>query len=589
MPNPAEDLARYTGQDYLYDDEEKLKRYRSRLSWAQKEQGDFRKNADIFLTYYRNKNKVFTRGGQKVVVPRAIKNVDAMFAALTSFDVWPAVTPRGLTTLDMAEVQQLALRQEWVDQEVLETAEHAIKESLVVGIGYVKVGYAYEEETIETEEGAEETYLVKDNVTVEHIPYDEIYFDPEAKKWEDIRWICQRYELPLEDVMKDDSFPDEAKAGLKRDATVKEDWRDSEHAEPSPDEERVVLYEMHDLMRGVVCTFSENHDQILKESPELFALRQTPKLRNPYVPYITRTDIGKVIGISDVQVMKPSIDEENVLRSSIATFVERMKPKLLADEGVMTEAGKKAMRSQEWGEVVELRGGTIAQGGVIPLQMPNLPQEAFLQDQKAAFDSDSSVAVNELSQGLLPEGRKTASAMNLLASATAVRQSEKRNHLDRFYRAIGDRMLYVMKLLYENERIVRMVGEREDVIWQFTAEDISFESNVGIDLEQKQILDTDAKRELAMAMWNIGGGDPEVDKTELKKLVFKLLGFPQEVIKALIKTPEEMQAEQMAAGQAQAAQAQAAEGIIPAPENIPGPLSGTGLVDMVNPGSPPVG
>lgn len=591
--------------DWLYDDEEKLKRYKARLQWAKTDQQQFRNQAEIYLTYYRNKNKVFTRGGQRVIVPRAIKNVDAMFAALTAFDIWPLVYPKGLTTIDMADVQQQLLRSEWEEQEVLEQAEYAIKEALICGIGFVKVGYEYEEDEPEDdEELAEELAepdadpdevmaprVIKDNVLVEHIPYDEVYFDPEAKKWEDIRWIVQKYELPIEDVKNDDTIPEDRKKDLKHDTHVKQEWREAaaldRTKEPNPDEARISLYDMYNLEYGTVCTFAEGHDKILKEVPLIFAQRPKLHQRNPFVPYVSRTDVHSPIGISDVQVMKPSIDEENVLRSSIATYVERMKPKILSEEGVFTDQAKKAIRSQEWAEVVELRQGAILGNSVKPMEFPSLPQESFVQDAKAASDSDSSIGLNDLLQGQLPAGRKTATAMAQLAESSTVRQSEKRNHLSRFYGAIAERMLFVMKLLYEQDRVVRMVEDYGDIVWNFSAEDIAFESAVGIELEQKEVLDSDAKREKYMMLLNVLGADPTVDQAELKKLVLKQLGIPAEVIRNLIKTPEAMQAEQAAQLQAQAQGQIAEEGVIPDPANIPGPLPGSALAQMANEGELP--
>lgn len=600
--------------DYFWDDDEKLKRYKARLAWAKNDQSDFRSQADIYLSYYRNKNKVFTRGGQKVIVPRAIKNVDAMQAALTAFDVWPVVVPKGLTTLDMAEVQQQALRLEWEEQEVLNTAEYAIKESLIVGIGYVKVGYEYEEEMPTEEEQDDEVAMelsenpdatpeaafaqaaepvpIKDNVVVDHVPYDEVYFDPEAKKWDDLRWIAHAYEVPLEEVMDDETIPDARKENLKRDTVVNPSWREAagqDGKDVTADEERVVLIEMYDLVKGTTCTFTEGHDEILKEVPNPYALRRRLKDRNPFVPYVTRTDIGKVIGISDVQVMKPSIDEENVLRSGLATFVDRMKPKLLAEEGIFGDQAKKALRSQEWGEVVELRQGAILGNSFKPMEFPSLPPEAFTQDAKAAYDADSSIGLNEILQGQLPSGRKSATGMQIMANASSIRQSEKRNHLNRFYMAIADRMLYLMKLLYDQERIVRMVEDYGDIVWTFDANDIAFESGVGVEIEQKEILDTEAKREKFMALLNILGGDPTVDGTELKKYVLRNIGIPAEVIRKLIKSPEQMQAEQQAAMQTTANQAVAEQGITPPPENIPGPLPGSALVAAANEGETPQG
>ena len=564
------------------DDNEKLKRYRERVEWAKNKTAHWRTNAEVFLTYYRNKPKVFTKGGQKVVVPIAIKNVDAMFAALTAFQIVPVVAPKGTTTYDMAMVQQELVRNEWDSQEVAETTEYAIKESLVTGIGFAKVGYEFEEETEEEDirgetaggmatETVEDTVVVKDRVLVEHIPYDELYFDPEAKKWEDVTWVCQKFELPLEEVKADPRYSNTDDLGHS--TTVSEAWRPtaSKHSGDHPDAQRVVMYEFWDLVRGNICWFAEGHEDILREGINPYVNRIDMHKRNPYVPYITRKDIGEVIGIGDIQAQKTVIDEANVLRSSTATYVERMKPKLLSDEGVFTDQGKKALRSQEWGEVVELRKGAILQQSVKPMEMPTLPQEAFMLAGTAAQDANDAIGMNELLGAQLPVGRKTATAMAQLGQATTVRQSEKRNSLERFYRKIADRMLYLMKSYYEQPRVVREVTDMGDVVWEFNNEDIDFESQVMVELEPKEVLDSESKREKFMAMLNVLATDPYVNQPELKKFVFEQgLNIPKDIVRKFIRTEEE--AQQMMQMQANMQNGQNGQGggtEFVTPQNIP--------------------
>lgn len=588
-------MAEYNKQIVAYrelSDDEKIKRYNARIRWAKEATKKARNMAEVYVQYYRNKPQVFTKGGQKVIVPQALKNVDAMFAALTAFHIVPVVAPKGLTTADMARVQEQALRNEWDEQEVMETSEDAIKESLVCGIGFVKVGYEFEEVEEgyevegETPEGlATETQtdkvVVKDNVTIEHIPYDELFWDPEAKKWDDVTWVCQKYTVPIEELKGDERYTNTA--DLKPSAYIDEKWRSGGISKnlvsDESDEQRVVLYEFWDLIRGTICWFAEGNDQILRESLNPFLNRLTFRKRNPFVPFISRSDIGEVWGISDVAAMKPAIDEQNILRSKLATWVERNSPKILADEGVFTEQGKKAMRSQEYGEVVELRKGAVLQQSVRPLEVPTMPQEAFVQDSKAANDADDVVGMTALLGGNLPPGRKTATAMQQLGQAETIRQSEKRNRLTRFYREIADKTLYLMQALYEQDRITRIVEDIGDVVWDWNAEDISFESSVTVDLEPREVLDSATKREKFLALWNLGGQDPYIDPIELRKFVLRDgLGIPMEIVRLLVKDIDRVEQEQQAAAEQEAMAGGPGAG--PAEQNM-------ALVDRAMEGNPP--
>lgn len=544
-------------------DDEKIRRYKARIAWFDTEYNNWRNEADKNISYYRLKNSVYTKGGQKVRTPMVIKNVDAMVAALTAFEVVPVVAPKGQTTYNIARVQQEALRNEWDELDVIEQCEYAIKEGVVTGFGVVKVGYEYQEEGEEVvekglvldEESGEQTVgvdtddsdvvVLKDTVYVEHIPFDEIGWDPEAKKWDDCTFAYHRYTMTLEELKLDPSFKNTE--NLKGNTSINDKWKAASTGPKTDmtDEERVTVYEFWDLVRGTICWFAEGYDLILREAPSPFAKRSTLKKRNPFVPYITRSDIGRVPGISDVYVMRPMQDAQNIIRSSMTTFVERIKPKFLAEEGVIDEGGKRALRSQEWGEVITIKQGAILTNAIKPAELPTMPPEAFSLDDKDDQDGADGIGMNELLGGQLPVGRKTATAMQQLGQATTVRQSEKRNHLERFYKEVADRMLYLMQGFYEKDRITRIVGDMGDELWDWNADDISFESSVTVEVEPKEVLDTDQKREKFLAMLNILGGDPTVNQTELKRYVLRDgLGIPAEIVRTILKTEEQIQQEQ---------------------------------------------
>jgi hypothetical protein len=555
-----------------YDDEDqKLKAYRSRVEYAEQQLGKWHSDANIFLSYYRLTNRVFTKGGQKVRVPAPVKNVDAMFAVLTAFEVVPVVVPKGFTQGDIAMVADAALKNEWDECRVVEESEDAIKESLITKIGFAKVSYRYEEsDEYETEvsspqmdpdTGATQTPtetvadVIEDRIVVEHIPWDEVYFDPEAKKWKDCRWVYQVHDLPLDEAKQ--RWPG---ADLKATTRLEFDPKKPRLSEGTIDEERVRVFEMYDLPAGTKCWFDAT--QILEEGPNPFGQRLDLHQRNPYVAFITRSDPGNVPGISDIEAMKTAIDEANTTRSNLTTFVDRVKPKLIAAEGAFTDQGKNAFKSQEFNEVVELRQG-VPMSDVMPMPMPSFS--------------------NELLQGLLPAGRKTATAMQHMAQASTVRQAEKRNRLERFYKEIADRILYLMKVVYDQPRIARIVENYGDVVWDFDSEDISFEYALSVELEPKEIKDTETMREMGATAYNLLREDPLINgEAFLQDILVKYFKFPVEDVRNWMKTAEQQQEEAMAAAQEEAAMTQAAEGQVPDPNMIPGPVPGDALMRAVN-------
>lgn len=579
------------------DGPDRLKRMQNMVSWAETGLKKFRDRGEENWKYYELKNPVYTRGGQKVRVPTVVENVDSMHAALTSFEIVPVVTPKAATPYQLAVLIDRAIKAEWEELEVVRKSDPALKDALIPGIGFMLVEYDYAEETEEQPLGRgtdpdtgeevdlveEVTYAVRDQARVRYIPWDEVFFDPEAKTWDDVAWVCHKYTMPLEDMKEDEELDSKARSELQRDTVVA--FRTGDDSHVAPEEERVTCYKFYDL-RGDSCyLFAENAGRILKEYTNPFGARYEMKDRNPFVPYVTRSFGGRVWGLSDTDVMRPSVDEQNIVRSNIATHVDRLKVKLVAEDGVIDNAGKRALKSQEWGEVVTVRAGALSQGQILkPLEMPTMPQEAFFHDGQAKADSRSAIGLNELLRGELPAGRKTATAMEFMAQASTVRQSEKRNSLERFYKDIADRILYLMKTLYEDERLTRLTGDDGTIVAEWKGQDLDVDYILSVDIEPREILDTQAKQEKYMALKNVFGVDPTIKQENLNRYLMQAFGIPEDVIEDLVMTTEELNAMAMAQEQQQMGmmaaeagfreQTQAPEPAVPA---FPGAEVGTAL------------
>lgn len=601
------------------DEEDKVKRYKSRVDLAERKQKNWLGESEKFLSYYRNKPKVFTKGGQQVRVPVAISAIDAMYSALTAVEVEIRLTPLGTTTSPQAEVAEEALRHEWIKAKVQQEIEYATKDALITGLGWVFVGYEYEtaEEEAEREDAELEAdalsriqerfqqtgeypdpeeiageiptttkleYTIKDRVFVEHVCYDEMLWDPEAKKWPDVRWVCRKLLLPWEQVKQDPTFYNTE--DLTWDSVV--DGNNRSKGDPADDEKRVTLYELHDFETGMVCWFPKEGDQLLREDPIPFAHEADYQDRSQFVPLILRTNPGEVVGIGDVEAMKPSIDEQNVLRSALATYVERAKPKILAKEGAFTAAGKKAARSQEWGEIVEFTAQTSIQD-IGDFKIPDMPKEAFELAAAAADDSRNAIGLNELLQGILPVGKKTATGMSILQNASEIRQSERKNRMERLYTDVAQRMLSVMQQFYDTERITKITGETGDTIWNWTGDDIVMLHNLEVTLQPKIPVDDATTRENMLMLKNIFSMDPTIDQAALNRHILKSLHVPADTIKELVKAPEQMQAEAMGAAQQTQVMAEAEQGIPADPADIPGPMSGGETLAVTNEGQLPAG
>ena len=208
--------------------------------------------------------------------------------------------------------------------------------------------------------------------------------------------------------------------------------------------------------------------------------------------------------------------------------------------------------------------------------MPSLPQEAWSQDAKALSDADQSIGLNEILQGMMPTGRKTATAMNQFQAATETRHSEKRNRMERFYRNIARRMLNLMQVLYEQERITRMVEIEGDVLWEWTGEDLTMEAQIEVIVQPKPAKDHQTRKEDLFTLLNYLGQMTQIINTQaLVKYILEELQIPAEIVRTFFKTVEEQQAEAEAAQTAESGGAPGPPGAgasAPALPAVPGPV-----------------
>jgi hypothetical protein len=567
--------------------------------------------------------------GHQVNVPVGTGNIDAMYSSLTAIDVSTIVEPGGNAGRLQAQVAEAGINEVFREAKVSHKAGYAIKDALIVGIGWLKVGYDYFDQEVDvprsdeaiaadvdkvfeeaenagmappdpesvsqlipTHEKAVE--VVRDRIVVDYVPWDEMLWTPEARKVEDIRRIGQRLRVPVHEVRTNPHFEAYCKeAGtLKKlreregDSTLdREDDSRIDLAKEDEESEYLTLYEVCDFETGTICTKAKGADFLLNEQPNPLNIHDDLEDKNPYVALILREDPMNVWGIGDMELMENSLDELNLARTNLLNYLERFVPKVIGPAEAFGEGGKRAMKSREWGEYVGLEGASANEVKV--LEPPPLLQEMFDLPNRISNDIRESTGVNELMRGIFPDRKRTATETNEVVAASSARQSEKRNRLEKFYVDIAKRILFYMQLFYDDTRIAKLMTVEGEVDWAYNGEDIIMEADLVVHLQPKEAVTSEVRAERALMMFNYLGEMPEVDRKRLIKVVLEESGVPPATVSYILKDDEAMQKDQMQAAQEAAAMAQAEQGVVPDPAMIPGPVAGDALMAEANAGEVP--
>jgi hypothetical protein len=214
----------------------------------------------------------------------------------------------------------------------------AVRDFLIYGHGWVKVGWRYEEteqsrneqdiaaelaqlsgqadayaqenpdlaHSLPTDEEILDNIPDTESVTTEDRPFVErvspfdIFVDPEATSPRDMRWIAQRVVRDLEEAKRDPRYRPVARKALSSDRASK--W----HTEDSPyyvkgEADRVTIWEFYDIARGEVSVFSVSGDTFLVDPTPMPYPFGVPfvQLRNLFNEKFESTQNGFLLNVQD--------------------------------------------------------------------------------------------------------------------------------------------------------------------------------------------------------------------------------------------------------------------------------------------------
>lgn len=626
MPTPV-------GYRKYKNDTEKAKTYNHRLATADKDYDAWAPKAADWYSRYENvpRSSQSTSKGMFINVPTAVSVIDALFSGLTAVDVEFTSEAIAHATPEQGYLAEAALNQEWNHLHVDEDRDDAIKDALVTGIGWVKVGYDFfeDEQTVDRDidevraevndliEEAREagaaaptadqiaklvptqekvTFSIRDRLVVDYVPWDQIRYDPSARRVKDVRWVAQLTKMHLHEVKGNDAWRAYAKRsrtglsrldGIKADAAIDKELLVT--GKPLDDDGRVTVVEFWDLETGTICTFIKGQSWLLHEGVNPFALAPDFQDRSPFVPLVLRKTTRRLRGISDMDVMERSLNEKNLYRSRTAEYIRRAVPKVVGPEDALTEEGAKNLESDQVLGYVSVTQQTDPHA-IIPLEPPPLAEQVFDMSDRIDDEIREATGVNELMRGLFPEKRQTATSVNEVVSASAARQSEKRNTLERFHVEVAKRMLHLMQEFYDQPRMVRYVDpSMGNVPWEFSGEDILGDFDIKVTLNPREAMTRDTQRQEATVALNVLGplaqpdqtGSSTIDPVRLVEWYMRKYGFSPRDINELLNSDAEKEKQTQQALGLQGAAAAAQQGAAQ--------LAGTGVSPDTAAGSQGVG
>jgi hypothetical protein len=553
---------------------ELIARYKARVEGVQK----WREDEGYDDTWKRLRDvyrlRMFTANTQedRVLVAVAFATINVIEPSVAINYPKITVTANHEDELDEATISEAVINYLWRHHDVQPEFRRAVKDYLVYGHGWLKVGYRYEEVarpvtisdqadnfdslSAQADEFAaanphlagylpsdgdiarsipeSEPFVIHDHPFVDRVSPFDVFVDPEATFYytadrTDAAWLCQRVVRPYEEAKRDPRYRQTARRKLEPDGSVA--WQLDDSSDIPGDCDRVTLWEFYDLRRRTVCVFADNLDEFLVDPMAL-----------PYsygAPFIMLRDYDvpdQFYPIGELEALEPLQNELNETRSSMVRARKLDIRKYMARKGQLNADAVSAIRSDEDNAIIVVDGDHPLNDVLVPVQTNPARPELYQHSETVLSDFDRVSGVSEYQRGQLPEIRRTATEASIIQDAANARAADK---LDTVQLAVGQvarRILQLMQQYMDEEQSARIVGTDGTKMWfKYQRDDIQGEFDFEVEAGSTQPMNETFRRQQAMQMM-----------TALQPLISEGVIDPRELAKHVlrdgfgIKQPEKL-------------------------------------------------
>ena len=479
-----------------------LARFRKRIETAKK----FRKDEGYEATWKRlnelYRGKHFADGmtdEDRIAVNIAFSTVNVIVPSVAVNYPQISVNARQELLAPQAETVEAVINYWWRKYDWRTDVKDIVKDSLIYGHGWAKVGWHHETKQVPLTPQEQEDHFnqqrqeaatyaaerpdlahelptdeeiranipthraeaVKDCPFVERVSPLDMLVDPESTCPKDLKWIAQRIVAPLEEAQKNEQYNAAARRKLKPDASLNARWRDDEGKKKYDDDvKRVTLWEFYDLRNQFYCVFAQEGDGFLVEPTEF-----PYPYGQPFV-YCGNYDVPDYFyDLGDLEMLEPLQAELNAVRSDMRNHRKRWQRAHIALEDKFSPEAKAALQSDADNRVVWIQGDEQLSEIIQPLQQLTLDPNMYNYSEQIEQDIETVSGVSDYQRGALSETRRTATEASIIQDASNARAADKLSQIEIFIREIADRVLAVAQLYLTGDQVARIVGPDGAAVW----------------------------------------------------------------------------------------------------------------------------
>jgi hypothetical protein len=432
----------------ISDAEHRLKKISEKYRWAD------------FIKEYKGDFSQYTQSLDIQVNPLnfVFAYVKTELPSLYLRDPLIKINPKKEATIASAKVLEASINYLWRTKKIKREVKKAILDAILVGTGWVKVGYTGKFGTIE-ENGVSLETIESEDFFCYRIPWDCVLFDSSSTDAPfDSSWIAHKLLLPLEDAKANPLY-----SNLDRIATSTSN-KDAKNNYGSDfgdkyEDPMVCLYEVWDRKHNVVFTIADGVNDYI-ESPKEWPY----ELKGyPFSSIKFNWANEDPFGIPDVFMFEPQIIELMKARALQLDHIKRNNRQLLTTRNNFDDEGKSTLSLGITGVVVECDDPTK----VLPLPYPMVQQDIWAIEERLKEDMINISGQSPQERGATQKtSTRTFKELAMQARGAENRRSEKVDIVEDFVEDISNNLVRIQQQYADVPYYARIIGEDSELLRQ---------------------------------------------------------------------------------------------------------------------------
>lgn len=374
-------------------------------------------------------------------------------------DPWISVNPKRMDDIASSKIAEQAINYTWSIIDLKRQVKLALTDAILVGHGWIKLGYTAEFGTVESKSKDEngkittnvDPNIVSENVFAVHYPWDHVIFDP-SSSWPattHARWMAFKWIKPLKAIQESGIYEN------TEDLRASDKPYSNENG-PANNIQSVVGWEIWDRDAKKVLTIVPGYNKKLREIP-------WPKYISSGFPAVMLSFNpvpGNPYPLSDIAPQEGQIHEMIKMMAIMHNHLKRWNRQIFIHPQLMTEEAKSNFKNAIDGAVIEANGD-FQKDFFIP------PYAPVQQDIYGVWALTNDVWRNTIGQSDQERGAnvksttRTLGELRLALQGSRSRAEEKLDSLEDAIAEIARKLLSIMQDTYDIPKMIRIVGKEK--------------------------------------------------------------------------------------------------------------------------------